>query len=135
MRGYTNTTIIGNITKDIELKTTSGGLNVATFTIAVNDEKDETSYIDCVAWNKTAETIAKYVRKGEPFLVQGKLKQRSWEKDGIKRSKIEVLVQTFMFMPKSDRKLTQGEALSAANDYVPEDIEDKEIDLSAIPFN
>jgi len=130
-RGFTNTVVMGNVTKDPELRNTTSGTNVATFTLAVNDKDDQVSYIDCVAFNKTADTIAKFVKRGDAFLVQGSLKQRSWEQEGLKRSKIEVIVQGFAFISnKSDRPLTQHEVLSA----VVELKEENEIDLSEIPF-
>lgn len=124
MRGFTNTVIVGNVTKDLELKNTKSGMEVTSLTIAVNDKNDSVSYIDCTAFGKTAETLAKYVKKGDPLLVQGSLKQSTWEKDGEKRSKLEVMVSSFSFI--GGKKETK--------DTAPDDIDEKPLDLSEIPF-
>lgn len=97
--------LLGNITKDIELKQTQSGIAVASFTIAVNRKfKDAsgnaiTDFINCVAWRKTAETIATHFKKGRPILVRGELQTRSYtDKNGDKRSVWEVAVDEFSFV-------------------------------------
>ena len=134
MAGFTNLTLMGNITRDLETKTTAGGKPVVSFTVAVN-KKDDTTFIDCVAWNNTAETLAKYLKKGSPVILGGELNGRSWEKDGVKRTKLELVVRSFSFISNGsiggDRPLKQHEVLETAYD----DFNEKDdIDLTEIPF-
>lgn len=70
MRGYTQATIAGNITKDLDLRKTKSGKPVVTLTIAVNKGED-TSFIDAVAWGQAAETLAQYLSKGSPIILGG----------------------------------------------------------------
>jgi len=96
----TTCTIVGNLTRDPELKFTSSGLAMGTFGLAVNNRKrDEAgnwvdgdpSFYDVVCWRNLAENVAESLTKGATVIVVGKLRQRSWETDdGSKRSKIEV---------------------------------------------
>lgn len=92
----TTTTIVGNITRDPELKYTNSGIAFATFSVAVNDkvgDREETSYFDCVAWREQGENIAESVSKGTRVVVLGHLRQRSWKtEDGSNRSRVEVVV-------------------------------------------
>ena len=94
--------LIGRTTRDIELKYTPSGAAVCSFTLA-NGRKvkdvEQTSFIDCVAWQKSAEIIAQYVAKGNRIAVEGRLQQRSWtDGDGNKKSKVEVVVENFQFL-------------------------------------
>lgn len=94
--------LIGRTTRDIELKYTPSGAAVCSFTLA-NGRKvkdvEQVSFIDCVAWQKTAEIIAQYVTKGNRIAVEGRLQQRSWtDGDGNKKSKVEVVVENFQFL-------------------------------------
>ena len=96
--------IMGRITKDIELRRTNTGVAVASFTLAVdrdfkekNGEK-ETDFIDCVAWRNTAEFVEKYFSKGRMAIVAGRLQIRSWtDKDGNKRRTAEVIADNVYF--------------------------------------
>lgn len=96
--------IMGRITKDIELRRTPTGVPVASFTLAVdrdfkekNGEK-ETDFIDCVAWRNTAEFVEKYFSKGRMAIVAGRLQIRSWtDKDGNKRRTAEVVADNVYF--------------------------------------
>lgn len=135
MNGRTNVTLLGNLTSDIEKRTTTTGKSVAGFTIAVNHGKDEASFIDCVAWEQTAEFLAKYSKKGQTLYLEGTLKQNKFkDKDGNNRSKIEVVVRGAEILSRDDRPLQQHEALEQARDVVPEDVDDAAILLSEIPF-
>lgn len=126
MSNLNSVTLTGNLTRDIELKTTTGGTQVANATIAVNGYKEgDTSFIDLVLFGKTAEVASKYTSRGQQIGVTGRIQQRSWDdKDGKKRSTIEVVVDNLQFPPKN----------SVQEDTVIEDIDDKPIDLSQIPF-
>lgn len=91
----TNTTIVGNITQDPELRFTSSGLAVCNFSVAVNsgkDEKKKTSYFDVVTFEQLAEDVAESLSQGLRVIVTGRLQQSSWEdQEGNKRSKVEVV--------------------------------------------
>lgn len=100
--------LAGNLTRDVELKTTGGNSTVGSFGLAVNrtwnnaagEKQEEVTFIDCTAWGKTAEVMAKYLSKGRPVLLEGRLKLDQWEdkKDGSKRSKLSVVVESFQFL-------------------------------------
>ena len=92
--------LIGRLTKDPELKTTQSGKSVCSFSLAVDGvKKDETHFIDCVAWNKTAENLAKFKKKGEQIAVTGQLKTRTYEdRNGNKRKVVEVRTESVTFV-------------------------------------
>ena len=83
----------------------AAGKQVAQFSIGVSGyKKDETTWIDCVAWEKTAEVVQNYVHKGSFVVVSGRLKQRNWEaQDGTKRSKLELIVNDLDLGPKVEQ--------------------------------
>lgn len=98
-------TIIGRTTKDIELAQTTSGKSVASFSIAVNkdfknaDGTRGTDFFDCVAFEKRAETISKYVHKGDRIAVNGKLSTRTFtRKDGSTAKVVEIIVEGFEFL-------------------------------------
>lgn len=95
-----NVSLIGRTTDDIELRTTTNGKSVVNFTIAIprKFKKDETDFVECQAWEKTAELLATYVHKGQQVGLFGSLQQEKWEKDGQKRSKLVVSVQDITFI-------------------------------------
>ena len=93
--------LIGRLTKDVEERRTQNGTPVAMFTLAVDRKKreDGADFINCVAWDKAAETIAQYVHKGDRFGVVGRLSTRSYDgKDGKKVFVTEVVVTNFQFL-------------------------------------
>ena len=95
--------LIGNLTKDPELQyTPSGKHSVVNFTIAVNDgfgDKQDTDFIECVAWRKIAEAVTNYCQKGSKVLVQGKLKQQVWkDREGNNRKRVYVNAQRVEFL-------------------------------------
>ena len=147
MRGFSKAIITGNITRDPELRTTTGGSSVCSFTVAVNrnyrgtdgEQKEEVSFIDCSAWGKLGEMINQYAKKGTGVLVSGRLDQRSWEdkNTGQKRSRVEVVVEDFNFltgMERGDNSSNGADAAAAEPEVVPDDIPEEPIDLSEIPF-
>lgn len=92
--------IMGRLTRDCELRATQTGKSVASFTIAVDSgygEKKTANFIPCVAWEKTAEFVNKYFAKGDMIAITGELRSRSYEKDGQKRTVLEVLVSNVDF--------------------------------------
>ena len=90
--------LMGRMTRDPELKFTSGGKAFANFSLAVQKTRDEVEFIDCTVWEKTAETIAEYFRKGNRILVQGRLSVSSYEQNGEKRRMTRVVVNSFEFV-------------------------------------
>ena len=98
--------LMGHLTRDPETRA-AGSSTVANIGIAVSrkwkdtsgEQKEETCFVDCEAWGKTAETLAKYVAKGHPIYLEGRLKLDQWEdKDGSKRSKLKVVIEGFQFL-------------------------------------
>ena len=103
--------LIGRLTKDPELKTTQSGKSVCSFSLAVDGvKKDETNFIDCVAWNKTAENLAKFKKKGEQIAITGRLTTRNYEdRNGNKRKAVEVTVNDLQFIGgKSNGETTKS---------------------------
>ena len=151
-KGFNKVILMGNLTRDPETRQTPNGQSVTNFSLAISrswkgqdgSTQEDVSFIDCVAWGKTGEIIAQYVQKGRPILVSGRLDQRSWEQDGNKRSKVEVVVEDFNFVGGGGSEGSGGgysggsksdSAPAKSNDdVVIEDIDDKPIDLSEIPF-
>lgn len=105
----------GNLTKDVELATTSNGISVARFTVAVQrrfanaDGEREADFINCVAWRNTAEFVNKYFKKGNQILVCGAIQTRSYDaEDGTKRYVTEVIVDEVEFCGKADTTEAAG---------------------------
>lgn len=119
----------GNLGKAPELKNV-GENRVATFSIAVKDKfnKEHTNWINCTAWNKTADFIEKYFGKGSGIIVSGRLQVREWEKDGHKRYSTDVVVEEVDFMGKKEK--TES-ATKIVNDFVT--VED-DPDDDSLPF-
>lgn len=108
MASFNKVILMGNLTRDPELRYTPKGTAVARITLAVNrtwkgesgDSKEETSFVDVDAWGRQAEVIAQYMKKGRPFLVEGRLKQDTWEDKTThqKQSKLKVVLESFAFV-------------------------------------
>lgn len=142
-RGINQVILMGRLTRDPETRTTPSGKTVTSFSLAVDRQgaDDQADFFDVVAWEKTGELVAQYLTKGRRALVQGRLRQDSWDdKDtGKKRSKVEVVAfdVTFLDGPSGDSGNSAPSAPAASKkseDVVIEDIDDKPIDLSEIPF-
>ena len=105
-RSFNQVVLMGNLTRDPELRTTPNGQNVCNFGLALNrsykgadgEWKEVTDFVDIVAWGPLGERVAQYLTKGRPALVSGRLQQRQWEQDGQKRSKIEVVANDVTFL-------------------------------------
>ena len=110
-------TLAGNLCRDPELKHTTSGKAVVQFTVAVND-RDDATFVDCEAWEKTAENVAEYLHKGDGVGVEGRLKMDRWEKDGQKRSKLKVVAFRVQF---GDKAKAAGDKAKAAGDPQPFD--------------
>ena len=107
MANFNKVILLGNLTRDIELRTTQGGQALAKFGMAINrkwsqngETKESTCFVDCTAWGRTAEVLNQYVGKGSPLFVEGRLDYQTWEdkNGGGKRSKLEVVVENFQFV-------------------------------------
>lgn len=160
-RSFNQVILMGNLTRDPELRTIPSGQQVCSFSLALNrsfkgkdgDWQEATDYIDVVAWGPLGERVAQYLSKGRPCLVNGRLQSRSWEQDGQKRSKVEVNAQdvTFLGGPGgsggsdyngggSSAAADSGSSSSTStskkkkDDVVIEDIGDEPINLDDIPF-
>ena len=137
--------LMGRLTRDPEQRTTSTGKTIASFSLAVDrgGQDDQADFFDVTAWEKLAELVIQYLGKGRRVLVQGRLRQDSWDdkETGKKRSKVEVVATdvTFLDGPNGDGAAPASAPTSAttnkkSNDVAIEDIDDKPIDLSEIPF-
>lgn len=99
MASFNRVILLGNITRDIELKYTPSNLAVTEIGLAVNDRRksqsgewvEETTFVDVTLWGRTAEVASEYLSKGSPILIEGRLKLDTWETDGQKRSKLRVV--------------------------------------------
>ncbi len=99
MASYNRVILVGNVTRDIDLKYTQGGTAVTDLGLAVNDRRknqagewiEETTFIDVTLWGRQAEVAGQYLSKGAPVLIEGRLKLDTWETDGQKRSKLRVV--------------------------------------------
>ena len=100
--------LMGRMTGDPELKYTSGGKAFANFSLAVQKLRDGVEFIDCTAWEKTAETIAEYFRKGNRILIQGRLSVSNYEQNGEKRKSTKVVVNSFEFVESSGTSGNNG---------------------------
>ncbi|HEY5667684.1 MAG TPA: single-stranded DNA-binding protein [Candidatus Saccharimonadales bacterium] len=150
-RSVNQVILLGNLTRDPELRQTPSGQSVVSFSLALNraykdaktgDWQEATDYIDVVAWGPLAERVAQYLTKGRRALVQGRLQSRSWEQEGQKRSKVEVLANDVTFVdsrggdgeggaPSEPRPASSS---SSKKDEPIEDIGDEPINLDDIPF-
>lgn len=153
-RSVNQVIMMGNLTRDPELRQTPSGQSVVSFSLALNrsykDQSGEwqeaTDYIDVAAWGPLAERVAQYMTKGRRCLVQGRLQSRSWEQDGQKRSKVEVLANDVTFLDGRGEggegsgagsfggSNSAGSGSSKKDDVVIEDIGDEPVNLDDIPF-
>ena len=125
--------LAGNLTRDIELRETPQGTPVTDASIAVNERRkqgddwvDETSFVDLTLWGRTAENAAEYLSKGSSVLVEGKLKQDSWQNEsGEKRTKLKVVVDRLQFLDSPKGSSAQGKtekvqsAATSGKDDIP----------------
>ena len=158
-RSFNQVILMGNLTRDPELRQTPNGQNVCSFSLALNRSykgsdgnwQEATDYVDIVAWGPLGERVAQYVTKGRPVLVNGRLQSRSWEQEGQKRSKVEVVAQDVTFLGgRGESSSSSGgeydqsapapvskpapNKKAKADDVVVEDIGDEPINLDDIPF-
>ena len=120
--------LTGNLTKDVEMRYTQSGKEIARMSIAVNQgygDKQTTDFFNLIAWEKTAELIGKYLNKGSKVLVEGRLKNNNYEDNkGVKHYGVDVIVESIEFMDSKGSSKKK-----AANDY-----DDGAIDDDDMPF-
>ena len=118
--------ITGNLTRDAELRSTGGGLSVANFAVAVNERvknnstgewEDRANYIDCTMFGRRAEALAQYMTKGTKVTIEGKLRWSQWEKNGEKRSKVEVVVDEVELMARGEKRAAEPPAAHQGGVY------------------
>jgi single-strand DNA-binding protein len=133
--------LMGRLTRDPEQRTTTTGKTIVSFSIAVDrgGQDDGADFFEVNAWEKLGELVMQYLSKGRRVLVQGRLRQDSWDdkETGKKRSKIDVTATDVTFLDGPSDGAGRPASTSASQptkDVVIEDIDDKPIDLSEIPF-
>jgi single-strand DNA-binding protein len=111
-KSFNQVTLMGNLTKDPEVSTTPGGQVVGKFSLALNrnykvdnEWKESTDFVDIVCWGNLAERNKEYLSKGRPVLVSGRIQSRSWEQDGQKRSKVEVVANEVVYLGSKETVL------------------------------
>jgi single-strand DNA-binding protein len=137
-----NVTLIGRLTRDSELKYSSGGAAIASLSIAVNSKKkqgdrwvDEVDYFDCTLFGKQAESLNQYLNKGKQIGITGRLKQNRWEKDGQNYSKVVVIVNQIDLLGGTERQSPQGGyPQQRQSPQGPESFEGDSFDDEQIPF-
>jgi single-strand DNA-binding protein len=127
MASYNRVILVGNLTRDIELKYTQGGTAVTDIGLAVNDRRktatgewvDETTFVDVTLWGRTAEVASEYLSKGSPILIEGRLKLDTWETDGQKRSKLRVVGERMQMLGGRSDSGPRHQSPAAAHDSHP----------------
>lgn len=147
-------TLYGNLTRDPEMKALPSGQNVANFSIATNRvykdkdgaKKEQTEFHNVVAFGRTADLIGQYMKKGRPLYVEGRIQTRSWDKDGQKQYRTEIVVDTFQFGPggqggagggsydRDDSAPSRQPASQSRDDGDSIQYPDEEINPEDIPF-
>jgi single-strand DNA-binding protein len=157
-KSFNQAIVMGNLTRDPELRTTPSGQSVASFAVATNrswvdgsgERKESAEYHEIVAWGKLGELANQYLSKGRKVMVVGRLQTQSWEKDGVKRQRTEIVASDINFLDRPGAGEGSGDATpavsseasdktaskpAASKDVVIEDLKDDEpVNLDEIPF-
>ncbi|WP_338520893.1 single-stranded DNA-binding protein [Candidatus Nanosynbacter sp. BB002] len=137
-RSINQVILMGRLTRDPEQRTTTSGRTVVSFSIAVDrqTQDDQADFFDVTAWEKLGELVMQYLSKGRRVLVQGRLRQDSWEdkETGKRRSRIEVVASDVTFLDGPSGDTASSTANISTKEEVVTEIDDKPIDLSEIPF-
>jgi single-strand DNA-binding protein len=148
MANFNKVILMGNLTRDVELRHTQGGMAIAKLGMAINrkwtqngEQKESTCFVDLTAFGRQAEVLGQYVGKGSPLFVEGRLEYSTWEsQEGGKRSKLEVVIDNFQFVgaPRSEggaggaKRASGGGARPKASEGAAEGGGD--VDYGDIPF-
>lgn len=155
-KSFNQAIVMGNLTRDPELRTTPSGQAVASFAVATNrswvdasgERKEAVEYHEIVAWGKLGELANQYLSKGRKVMVVGRLQTQSWEKDGVKRQRTEIVASDINFLDRpgeaggdfapaesAPAASSAGSAPAKSKDVVIEDLKDDEpVNLDEIPF-
>jgi single-strand DNA-binding protein len=151
-KSFNQAIIMGNLTRDPELRSTPGGQQVASFAVATNrtwmdnsgERKEAVEYHEIVAWGKLGELAAQYLAKGRKVMVVGRLQTQSWEKDGVKRQRTEIVAADVNFLDGpggaqagggDDSSRSSSAPASKSDDVVIKDLDgNSNINLDDIPF-
>lgn len=129
MASFNKVMLMGNLTRDPELRYTSGGQAVCNFSLAINryfndkqgEKKEETTFMRITVWGKQGENCAQYLSKGRSAFVEGRLQSRSWEtEDGQKRSAVDVVAESVQFLSgRNDSNKPAADSGAIAEDDIP----------------
>ena len=151
-KSFNQAIVMGNLTRDPELRSTPGGQQVASFAVATNrtwvdgsgEKKEAVEYHEIVAWGKLGELAGQYLAKGRKVMVVGRLQTQSWEKDGVKRSRTEIVAADINFLDRPGDAPAGNDAPASApapkkpaksDDVVIEDLDSEApVNLDDIPF-
>jgi single-strand DNA-binding protein len=149
-KSFNQAIVMGNLTRDPELRSTPSGQQVASFAVATNrtwvdgsgERKEAVEYHEIVAWGKLGELAAQYLAKGRKVMVVGRLQTQSWEKDGVKRSRTEIVASDVNFLDGPNSAGAAGGSAPASTggskkseDVVIQDLDSNQnINLDDIPF-
>lgn len=130
--------LCGRTTKDTEVSMTKGGKKVCSFTLAIDEGKDEsgnrrTQFIDCEAWDKRASFMEAYVKKGMRILVEGRLNKRMYEKDGQKHYPVSVICDRIEFADGTNQSKDEG--IPTATQNAPKTAQNRPVEDYGIPQN
>lgn len=140
MASFNKVILIGNLTRDPEVKSLPKGTAVCNISMAVNrrwkndagEEKEEVYFADCKAFGRQAETIGQYVKKGHPLMVEGRLTREEWDdkKTGEKKSATRIMIETFQFLKGRDEVAAPAPRREAAPAPAPK----PDLDADDLPF-
>lgn len=150
-KSFNQAIVMGNLTRDPELRTTPTGQQVVSFAVATNrtwqdasgERKEAVEFHEIVAWGKLAELANQYLSKGRKVMVVGRLQTQQWEKDGVKQRRTEIVANDINFLDRpGDAPAGSGNSPAAedvdqtkgSGDVVPEDVGDDQVNLDDIPF-
>ena len=150
-KSFNQAIVMGNLTRDPELRDTPTGQKVASFAVATNrvwnnasgERQEAADFHEIVAWGKLAELASQYLAKGRKVMVVGRLQTQSWEKDGIKRSRTEIVASDISFLDapgatgatQHQESAPSASSKAASEDVVIEDLDDdSKVNLDDIPF-
>lgn len=137
MSGINSCVLVGRLTKDPQVRRTQNGTAVVSFTLAVDRRKKEdgADFIPCIAWDKSAETIAEYVHKGDLFGVTGYIRTRSYDKDGRRNYVTEVVTTSFQFLERKRETPSDSPSVqNKSNPYNGWGNTGYDLDSSELPF-
>ena len=133
MASFNRVVLVGNLTREVELKKTNTGTHVTEIGMAVNDRKkdqsgnwvEEATFVDVTLWARTAEVASEYLHKGDPILIEGRLKYDQWETDGQKRSRLGVVGERMQLL--GGKRRADGQvAQETAKEQGPPSVADEE---------